>query len=439
MVTSTVAFFDRMMREYTPDPFLLCLFLTIMLFFMGVTLTPATAQDMVQYWGQGFWALIQFTLQMVMILVGGYVIAIAEPSRKFLARIASTVKTPGQAVVVITLVALAASFLNWGLGLVVGGILCREIYRVLPTANYRLLVASSYSGFIVWHGGLSGSIPLVIATPGNFSEHIIGGTIPITETLLSPLNIAAVSGMFIVLPLANWMLGRIYPNNDPVQIQETPAPKKHNKDMYMAPAERLENSPLLTLAISAMGFGYITQQLINNRFSFTLNDVNFLLLFLAIFLHKTPRNLINATSEAASKVGPILLQFPFYAGIMGMIESSKLADMISNWFVQTATADTFPLLTFYSAGLLNLFIPSGGGQWAVQGPVILDAATKMGASIPYAAMAVAWGDAWTNLLQPFWALPVLAIAGLQLKEIMGYCVALLFITGAYLSLVFLLF
>ncbi len=439
MVTSTVAFFDRMMREYTPDPFLLCLFLTILLFFMGIFMTPSTPKEMVFYWGEGFWALIQFTMQMVMILVGGYVIAIAEPSRKFLASIASTVKTSGQAVVVITLVALTASFINWGLGLVVGGILCREIYKVLPTANYRLLVASSYSGFIVWHGGLSGSIPLVIATPGNFTEHLIGGTIPITETLLSPLNIAAVTGMFILLPLSNWMLGRVYPNSTPVVLQETPAQSKPLKDVYMGPAERLENSRLFSLAISAMGFTYIGIQVAEHNFRFTLNDVNFSLLFLAIFLHGTPRSLINAISEAASKVGPILLQFPFYAGIMGMIESSKLADLISNWFVETATVHTFPLLAFYSAGLLNLFIPSGGGQWAVQGPVILEAATKMGASIPYAAMAVAWGDAWTNLLQPFWALPVLAIAGLQLREIMGYCVALLFITGAYLSFVFLVF
>jgi short-chain fatty acids transporter len=439
MVTSTVAFFDRMMREYTPDPFLLCMFLTIVLFFLGITLTPSTPKEMVFYWGDGFWALIQFTLQMVMILVGGYVIAIAPPSKRFLARIASTVRTPGQAIVVITLVALTASFINWGLGLVVGGILCREIYKVLPTANYRLLVASSYSGFIVWHGGLSGSIPLVIATPGHFTEHLIGGTIPVTETLLSPLNIAAVTGMFILLPLSNWFLGRIYPNNSPVVLVEGAAPYKPDRTKYMPPAERIENSRLFSLAISGMGFAYIGMQVMEHNFSFTLNDINFTLLFSAILLHGTPRSLLNAITEAASKVGPILLQFPFYAGIMGMIESSKLAELISNWFVQNATADTFPLLTFYSAGLLNLFIPSGGGQWAVQGPVILDAATKMGASIPYAAMAVAWGDAWTNLLQPFWALPVLAIAGLQLREIMGYCVALLFITGAYLSFVFLVF
>ena len=166
MIARLAAFFDRLMREYTPDPFLLCLFLTLVILLMGVFLTPASSKDMVVYWGQGFWGLISFTLQMVMILVGGYIIAIAPPSKKFLAKIAANVATPGQAIVVITLVALVASYLNWGLGLVVGGILCREIYKVLPTANYRLLVASSYSGFLVWHGGLSGSIPLVIATPG---------------------------------------------------------------------------------------------------------------------------------------------------------------------------------------------------------------------------------------------------------------------------------
>ncbi len=439
MITNTVAFFDRMMREYTPDPFLLCLFLTMVLFVMGVTLTPSTPKEMVFFWGDGFWALMQFTLQMVMILVGGYVIAVAPPSKRFLAMIASTVKTSGQAVVVITLVALTASFINWGLGLVVGGILCREIFKVLPTVNYRLLVASSYSGFIVWHGGLSGSIPLVIATPGHFTEHLIGGTIPVTETLLSPLNIAAVTGLFVLLPLSNWFLGRIHPNTTPVTFNDSPAAPKRDASLRMVPAEWAENSRLFSLVISALGFAYIGFQVMEHNFAFTLNDINFALLFSAIFLHGTPRSLLNAITEASSKVGPILLQFPFYAGIMGMIESSHLAELISNWFVQTATVDTFPLLTFYSAGLLNLFIPSGGGQWAVQGPVILDAATKLGASVPYAAMAVAWGDAWTNLLQPFWALPVLAIAGLQLREIMGYCVALLFITGAYLSFVFLVF
>lgn len=439
MVTRTVAFFDRMMREYTPDPFLLCLFLTMLLFCLGVIFTPSSPQDMVLFWGNSFWALIQFTLQMVMILVGGYVIAIAPPSKLFLAKIASTVKTPGQAIVVITLVALTASFVNWGLGLVVGGILCREIYKVLPTANYRLLVASSYSGFIVWHGGLSGSIPLVIATPGHFTEHLTGGTIPITETLLSPLNIAAVVGLFILLPISNWFLGRIYPNNAPVVLHEPVELVKIDPSVRMAPAERLENSRLFSVVIAIMGFAFIGFQVVAGKFNFTLNDINFTLLFAAIFLHGTPRSLLNAVSEASSKVAPILLQFPFYAGIMGMIESSKLAELISNLFVKAASVETFPLLAFYSAGLLNLFIPSGGGQWAVQGPVILDAATKLGADLPHAAMAVAWGDAWTNLLQPFWALPVLAIAGLQLREIMGYCVALLFITGAYLSFVFLVF
>jgi len=193
----------------------------------------------------------------------------------------------------------------------------------------------------------------------------------------------------------------------------------------MGPAERLENSRLFSLAISAMGFTYIGIRLQEHNFRFTLNDVNFSLLFLAIFLHGTPRSLINAISEAASKVGPILLQFPFYAGIMGMIESSKLADLISNWFVETATVHTFPLLAFYSAGLLNLFIPLGRRPVGRTRPRDPRSRHQNGRKHPYAAMAVAWGDAWTNLLQPFWALPVLAIAGLQLREIMGYCVALL--------------
>ncbi len=440
MLDSSVVFFDRLMRKYTPDPFVLALLLTMTLFVFGITLTASTPKDMVYYWGSGFWNLIPFTLQMVMILVGGYIVAIAPPVNKLLRLISARVKTPGQAVVVITLVALIGSIINWGLGLVIGGLMCRELIKAVPKANFRLLVASSYSGFLVWHGGFSASIPLVIATPGNFTESMIGGTISLSETLFSPFNIAAVAGLIVILPITNWLMStreisaieRINPDftSDPIAPEATSS---------KFPAEWLENSRLLGIITGLLGFTFITIQILESRFNFDLNDINFIFLFLAIILHGNPRSLINAMADAAKRVGPILLQFPFYAGIMGMMTSSKLGDVISNAFIQIANPDTLPLLTFYSAGIINLFVPSGGGQWAVQAPVVIAAAKELGVDMSRVAMAVSWGDAWTNMLQPFWALPLLAIAGIKLRDIMGYCIVALIVSGVLLSVLFITF
>ncbi|MCP4922958.1 MAG: short-chain fatty acid transporter [bacterium] len=208
MLNRSVQVCDRILRRYTPDPFLFALLLTGILFALGLYMTPSSATDMVRYWGDGFWNLIPFTLQMVMVLVGGYVVAVAPPVQKVLRLVAKTARTPGQAAVVVTLSATLGCLLNWGLGLIVGGMMCRHVIQHVPKANFRLLVASAYSGFLVWHGGLSGSIPLTLATPGNFSESLVGGLIPVQETLLSFFNITALVGLFILLPLTSWWLSR---------------------------------------------------------------------------------------------------------------------------------------------------------------------------------------------------------------------------------------
>jgi short-chain fatty acids transporter len=430
---------DKLLRRYTPDPFLFAILLTFILFFAALYMTPSSASDIVLYWGDGFWGLIPFTLQMVMVLVGGYVTAVAPPIQKALIHLSKIVKTPGQAVILVTLSATLGCLLNWGLGLIVGGMMCRHVIKQVPTANFRLLVASAYSGFLVWHGGFSGSIPLTLATPDNFSEKLVGGLIPVQETLLSPLNICAVLGLFILLPLTNFWLSRqedinpvVVPNFEG-EDSKTETPDPHHA---LSPAEKIEKSRLVSYAIAGLGGAYLLIQALSGKLSLNLNSLNFIFIFSAIFLHKTPESFIKAITEAAKKVGPILLQFPFYAGIMGMMVSSNLAVLISEAFVNISTVKTFPLLTFYSAGLVNIFVPSGGGQWAIQAPVVLAAAKEIGANIPLASMAVAWGDAWTNMLQPFWALPLLAVSGLHLRDIIGYCLVVLITSGTLLSILF---
>ncbi len=441
MFNRSIQICDKLLRRYTPDPFLFAILLTGILFFAGLYMTPSGATDIIRYWGDGFWGLIPFTLQMVMVLVGGYVTAVSPPVQRILISLSKTVRTPGQAVILVTLAATLGCALNWGLGLIVGGMMCRHVIQQVPTANFRLLVAGAYSGFLVWHGGFSGSIPLTLATPGNFSEQLVGGIIPVQETLLSPLNICAVLGLFILLPLTNFWLSRqedINPVSVPIFETEDLKTEDSPARRSLSPAERLEKSRLVSYAIAGFGGAYLLIQGFSGKLSLNLNSLNFIFIFSAVFLHKTPESFIKAISEAAKKVGPILLQFPFYAGIMGIMVSSNLATVISEAFVTISTAETFPLLTFYSAGLVNIFVPSGGGQWAIQAPVVLAAAKEIGVNIPLASMAVAWGDAWTNMLQPFWALPLLAVSGLHLRDIIGYCLVVLLVSGAFLSSLFIL-
>jgi short-chain fatty acids transporter len=394
---------------------------------------------MIKYWGDGFWNLIPFTMQMAMVFLGGYVLAATPLVNGFLNGIACRVKTPGQAILITCFVSCTGCWLNWGFGLVVGGLLCRALGRTVPNVNFRLLVASAYSGFLVWHGGLSGSIPLTIATPGNFSEATIGRLIPVQETIFSTYNLLACALLFILLPILNWLVGANDTQNYTTYIKEEDvheinAPKSSN-----VPADHLENSKLICLFAGGAGLLYVAFEFMEGNFKLQLNMLNFLFLFLALFLHKSPKTFIKSLEKGAGGVGAILLQFPFYAGIMGMMQGSGLAEVIAGAYVKFATPESFNVLTFYTSGLLNLFIPSGGGQWAVQAPVAIKAAQELGVDIAKTAMAVAWGDAWTNMIQPFWALPLLAIAGLKLRDIMGYCVMALFVSGVVLSAIFLIF
>ncbi|KOP84080.1 short-chain fatty acid transporter [Bacillus sp. FJAT-21945] len=434
-----VSFFNRVMQRYLPDPFLFVIILTFVVFTLGIIFTDSGPYQMVQHWGNGFWGLLVFTMQMVLVLVTGHVLASSRIFKKGLGALASTAKSPGQAVIIVTVVSLIASWINWGFGLVIGALFAKELAKKVRDVDYRLLIASAYSGFVIWHGGISGSTPLTIATEGHFSQDLIG-IIPTSETIFSGFNLAIVIALFLALPLVNRLMMPSKEETvtvDPALLQDDIQAAAIEKGA-MTPAERLENSRILSLLIGLFGLVFLFYYFAQNGFKLNLDIVNFLFLFLGILFHRTPKHFLEAVMNAVKGASGIIVQFPFYAGIIGMMTASGLAAVIANGFISISNEFTFPLFTFLSAGLINIFIPSGGGQWAVQAPVVLDAAIALDVSIPKAAMAVAWGDAWTNLIQPFWALPALAIAGLKAKDIMGYCVLTLIVSGVIISLGFLL-
>jgi short-chain fatty acids transporter len=435
-----VSFFNRIMQRYLPDPFIFVIILTFVVFGLGLIFTDNGPYQMVQHWGNGFWGLLSFTMQMVLVLVTGHVLASSHIFKKGLGSLASFAKSPGQAIVIVTVVSMIASLINWGFGLVIGALFAKELAKRVKNVDYRLLIASAYSGFLVWHGGISGSVPLTIATPGHFTEDLIG-VIPTSETIFSTFNIVIVLGLLVTIPIINRLSMPSKEQTitvDPVLLEGDFQAAAIEKEA-LTPADRLENSKFISLLIGVLGLVFLFYYFATNGFKLNLDIVNFLFLFLGILLHGTPKQFLDAVLNAVKGASGIIIQFPFYAGLMGLMTTSGLAAVISDWFIAISNEFTFPMLAFLSAGIVNFFVPSGGGQWAVQGPIMLDAATQLGASLPKTAMAVAWGDAWTNMIQPFWALPALAIAGLKAKDIMGYLVMVLVVSGVVISLGFLFF
>ncbi|WP_300273432.1 short-chain fatty acid transporter [Halomonas sp.] len=420
----------KLVDRYLPDPYIFVLLLTIIAAVAAIAVERQTPLAVMRMWGDGFWNLLTFSMQMLLVLVTGFMLASSPPVKQLLQRLAALAKGPGGAILLVTYVSLAASWINWGFGLVVGALFAKELAR-LVRVDYRLLVASAYSGFIVWHGGLAGSVPLTIATDGHFSADQIG-VIGTGSTIFAFFNLAIVVMLFIAVPLVNRMM--LPDENESVFVDPKLLGEAEKERVRITrPAERMENSVVLAWLVGIPGLIFLVDHFFLRGGGLNLNVVNFLFLFLAIVLHRTPRSLLTSLQEAIKGGAGIVIQFPFYAGIMAIMVQSGLAATLSEGLVSFATETTLPFWTFISAGIVNLFVPSGGGQWAVQAPVMLPAAEALGVEIPRVAMAVAWGDAWTNLLQPFWALPVLGIAGLKAKDIMGFCLIQLIITGVLIS------
>ncbi len=423
----------RLVERWLPDPSIFVLLLTLVVFLAGMGFEAQTPIAMIGHWGDGFWGLLSFSMQMILILVTGWVLATTPFFRRILSALAHLARTPGQAIVLVTLVSLLASWLNWGFGLVIGAMFARQLARRVPDVDYRLLITSAYSGFLVWHGGLAGSIPLTVATPDHFMADRMG-VISTSETIFASFNLLIVLALFIIVPLLNRLM--MPPREqtisiDPAKLVEappTPLPPSQT------PAERMENSILLAQAVGIMGLVFVVYYFAVKSGGLSLNIVNFIFLMLGIALHGRPSRFIEAVGDAARGASGIIIQFPFYAGIMGMMIGSGLRASLSTMFVAISNETTLALFTFLSAGIVNIFVPSGGGQWAVQAPVMIPAATALNVDLARISMAVAWGDAWTNMIQPFWALPALAIAGLRAKDIMGFCLIVLVVSGVVIGL-----
>ena len=426
----------RVVNRWLPDPFLFAIILTIVVFIASMIGTQQSPIALVNSWGNssGFWGLLSFSMQMALVLVLGSAMASAKVCKRILGAIASIAKDKKSAILITTFVSTICCWLNWGFGLIAGALLAKEVARRVKDVDYPLLIASAYSGFVIWHAGLSGSIPLQMGAEGGTEILGVVYSAPISQTVFHPVNLGMVLVILILMPLVNYAM---HPDAQHTITVDPAILVEEEEKTYTidTPAEKIEHSRILWVITLVLGFAYIIYYFATKGFNLDLNIVNMIFMFLGILLHGDLRKYVDAIGEAAGGAAGILLQFPFYAGIMGLMVATNpetgvsLASIIANFFTNISNEITFPMLTFLSAGIINFFVPSGGGQWAVQAPIVMPAATQMGIEYGRSAMAIAWGDQWTNMIQPFWALPALGVAGLSARNIMGYLVIVTIFTG----------
>lgn len=382
------------------------------------------------HWNDGFWGLLQFAMQMMLMLVLGHVLALTKPVRWVIDQSLVFCRDTASAALMVTLLTLVMAFLNWGLGLIFGAIFARKVGEYATrngiSINYALIGAAGYSGLLVWHGGFSGSAPLKIAEEGHqFFE--ISGAVLFPDTIGSVMNIVVTAVLLLVLPLGMFLLGRRSKGEVP---NVHPDPVEFDMQQFDGPADKLDSSRILSLLFGGLILltAFYIVFIRPDEFTWNFMNPNFINLVLfgcCLCLHPNVRAFINATGDAIKGSTGIMIQFPLYAGIMGILGGSGLIALFSNYFVEISNKTTFPIFTFFGAGVVNFFVPSGGGQWAVQGEIVLEASSALGVPFGKGVMALAYGDQLTNMMQPFWALPLLGITGLKAKDILPYTIFLM--------------
>lgn len=438
---------SRIAARIVPDPFVIALGLTLVVGCLGAALLLSNGTPVADVpgklfagWFAGFadGKLLAFALQMCLVLVTGHALATSPPMQRAIGILARLPRTASHATVLVAVVACCAAVIHWGLGAVLGALVAREVARHAATrglrVHYPLLGAAAYTGLVVWHGGLSGSAPLKVAEQGHFAAHI-AGVIPVSDTLLSPLNLAVTASLIVAIALVCWVMTPRDPDRLLPPEALPPLPANAPVTPTTLP-ERLDESRIVGSVVGFAGLAFVIGSLVSSRLAFELDAVNALFLFLGMLGHGSVRRYLEAIADAARGAASIVLQFPFYFGILGLMKASGAIGWLSAVLIDIAGPSTFPLVAFLSASVVNFFVPSGGGQWAVQGEILLTAGAALGVAPGVTVMAFAYGDSVTNIVQPFWALPLLGIMGLRARDIFGYttiiCLVAYVVVGALL-------
>ena len=422
----------RFTQRWIPDSWVVCMLLTVAALLLAMFGAGASLNESVLAWGDGMWALLELGMQFSIAMIAAHACVSSRPVYRFLdwlARLPDPDK-PVQAIALIGAYALVTGYLNWALSVVASALFVPFVARRNPKADIRVIIAAAYLGICtIWHGGLSGSAPLILATPGNpllapaSGEPVIDRVIPVTETLFIPFNLVfiailgavALAMVMLLHPrqnvqtLTSEQIDRMMPTLPDEQAPETPAARMEASRGWIVLAAILIGYPL-GYSMVTRGFGA----------TWTINAYNAVFLVAALLLQGRPANLVRAFANGARTASGVILQFPFYAGIFGVINNTGLGAWLGELFVTFATTETYPLVVYFYSGFVNLFVPSGGSKWLIEAPYLLPAARELGVSATTTVLAYAYGDATTNFIQPFWAIPILTVTRLKFGDVLGY-------------------
>ncbi len=433
-------------RRWVPDPFVLAVALTFLAGALALPRLDWEPMAVVDVWidgsgkGKGLWNLLAFGMQMCLILVTGHALAQTKAVRRVIERLARLPADTAAAVMLVSVVAMTLAYVNWGLGLIGGALLAREVGRIARRdgrpLHYPLVCAAGYCGLLVWHGGFSGSAPLMSTTEAGMTK-ILGeelaaqvGVLPIGATVGSTLNLVVTIACLVVVPM---VLAALVPKDEasfveaPAEIDDPDEPDEEPRPGF---AGTLDRSPLVVAVPVLLGTAWLVRFFLDGGLArLDPNVVNLAMLTAGLVLHGSAKAYVKAVDRAVRGCSGIILQFPLYAGIMGIMAGSGLIEAAADMLVGLGPG-ALSVATFYLGGLVNLFVPSGGGQWAVQGPVVMEAALQAGAEPARVLMALSYGDQWTNMVQPFWALPLLGICRVSAGALIGYTAVVLLVAQA---------
>jgi len=425
-------------ERWVPDAFVFALLATLVVVVAGVFATPSTVGQVVDAWGRGFWDLIPFTLQMALVIITGHVLATSAPMRGLIRAVAGWPTTPKGAVALVAFFAMASSWFNWGFSLIFSAVLARELARRIESVDYRALAAASFLGLgSVWAQGLSGSAALQMATPGALQPAIRdivshdglvpGGVISFSHTIFLWQSLLSVVVEIAVVTVVMWLATPTAARAKTARmlgidlgVSEMAEP---SRPASIPPGAWLEHSPLLTWLIVGLGAVYLARYFVaaaDPLNALNLNVVNLIFLLLGFLLHGTPARLMHAVQAATPAVWGVILQFPFYAGIAGVITATHLNEQLATLFVRVSTPATFPALVALYSAVLGVFVPSGGSKWVIEAPYVMAAAHQLQVHLGWVVAAYDLGEALANLLQPFWMLPILGLFQLRARDVMGY-------------------
>ena len=425
--------FVKFVDKCYPDAFLFVIILTFITFLLSLGFTDSSSIEIINAWGNGLPKLFTFTAQICIIMITAHALAHTDPIERLLNKVGSLPTSANQAYALVAFVSGVASLFAWSFGLIVGGLIAKFVaigcQKKSIKVHYPLIVASAYSGYVIWHMGYSSSAALFVASENHSLIDKIG-VLPVTETIFSSFNvIMALVTLLIITILAPLMRPKNSKNIIEVDAKKLFKKEKKGINKISNIAEVIENNRKISFLFGFVILFYILNTFYTEGFSLDLNIVSWTFLCLGLLLSNSSIHYVKLVNNAAITVGPIILQYPFYAGIMGIMADTGLINILANQIVLFSSTETLPFFSFLSGGLVNMFIPSGGGQWAVQGPVMIEAAEILGVNPSFVVLGVAYGDQWTNMIQPFWTIPLLAIAGLHMRQIMGYTFVIFIFTG----------